>query len=153
MHPQIDRRALLLAAGGTPLASGAAAQGACGFESVLDAHLRSVAARDLGALEATLTRGEELHLILPNGAHTTTRAEYVEFHRRFFADRLWEMTFEPVYAQPGADTALATFCARFTSVQDGRQTWSENWLSLVFRKEGSAWGLVWDQNTRFRTNP
>ena len=122
------------------------------FQTVLEAHLRAVSARNLQALEQTLTRGAKLDVYLPDGRRLTTKAEFVDFHRQWFEQRGWTMRFEPVDRLVGADLAVATVRTRYEDVVDGKPYFSENWLSLTFRKEGSEWRFVEDQNTRIRSS-
>ena len=44
-----------------------------------------VAARDMNALLPTLTGGDDLTMIAPNGHKFDTRQQYIDFHRQWFA--------------------------------------------------------------------
>jgi hypothetical protein len=57
--------------------------------ATLNAHVKAVQLRDLAALEKTITSGEALELILPNGKRMTTRAEFVDLHREWFKETNW----------------------------------------------------------------
>ena len=123
-----------------------------GAESSIDAvfaeHVRAVKARDLAALESTITSGEQLTLILPNGVQTATRQAYVDFHKEFFAAKTWTLQFEPVSRVVGADFAVLTTKSLYQDTVDGKPYRSRSWVTFTFRKEAGQWRLVHDQNTR-----
>jgi ketosteroid isomerase-like protein len=127
-------------------------QAKTGFPQTLERHMHAVATRDLPALERTLTSGTQLELYLPNGKKLASRAEFVAFHRSWFAEKGWTMRFTPVSTFVGRDLAIATVRTRYEDQVDGKPYWSESWLTLTFRKESRGWGLVHDQNTRIATS-
>lgn len=118
------------------------------FVATLDRHVAAVPARDLAAIEATITRGDSLELMFPSGKRLTTRAEYLDFHRKWFADKGWTITFERQSLTEGKDIAFATYKTTVSSTDNGKPVNSASWLTLTFRKEGGEWRLVHDQNTR-----
>lgn len=130
----------------TTLLIAAAAQAS--FTATLERHVAAIPKRDFATIEATITKGDTLVLILPNGKRMTTRAEFLAFHREFFADRNWSMRFERQSLIEGKDVAVASYRTYFTSTEGTRPVTTSSWLTLTFRKEGSEWRLVHDQNTR-----
>jgi uncharacterized protein (TIGR02246 family) len=123
-----------------------------GAESSIDAvfaeHVRAVQERDLAALERTITAGEQLTLILPNGVQTATRQAYVDFHKEFFASKTWTIKFEPVSRAIGADYAVLTTKSLYQDTVDGKPYSSRSWVTFTFHKEAGLWRLIHDQNTR-----
>lgn len=130
----------------TTLLIAAAAQAS--FIATLERHVAAIPKRDYAEIEATITKGDRLELILPNGKRMTTRAEFLAFHREFFADKGWSMRFERQSLIEGKDIAFATYRTYFSSSDDGKPVNTSSWLTLTFRKEGGEWRLVHDQNTR-----
>jgi ketosteroid isomerase-like protein len=126
--------------------------GASEFEEVLAAHFKAVQQHDLAALEQTLTPGPALELIFPNGNRTTTRAEYVAFHKDWFTSQAWTMRFDPVAHIDAGDVQIVTVKTHYEDVDDGKPVMSESWLTLTFRKERGRWGLIHDQNTRVKSS-
>jgi ketosteroid isomerase-like protein len=116
--------------------------------ATLDAHVKAVQSRDLPALEKTITTGEALDLILPNGKRMTTRKEYVDLHREWFKETNWTWKLEPLAVTTGGDMAIITARTHYEEREDGKTSATENYLSLAFRKEAGVWRLVHDQNTR-----
>jgi uncharacterized protein (TIGR02246 family) len=126
--------------------------GAVASEADIDAlfaeHVKAVQARDLAALEKTITSGDQLTLILPNGVQTATRQAYVDFHKQFFAEKTWTIQFEPVSRAVGPDFAVLTTKSLYQDVADGKPYRSRSWVTFTFRKESGQWRLIHDQNTR-----
>ena len=111
-------------------------------------HVKAVQSRDLAALERTITSGDQLTLILPNGVQTATRQAYVDFHKQFFAEKTWTIQFEPVSRAVGPDFAVLTTKSLYQDVVDGKPYRSRSWVTFTFRKESGQWRLIHDQNTR-----
>lgn len=117
---------------------------------VLDAHVKAVQARDLAALEKTITTGETLDLILPNGHRMTTRAQFVDMHREWFTETNWTWSLETVAVAEAKDMAVVTARTRYEERDGDKSVVAEGWLSLTFRREAAGWRLVHDQNTPIR---
>jgi ketosteroid isomerase-like protein len=114
------------------------------FQRTLTAHIDAIRNRDLKALTDTITAGDSLTLIFPNGTITNTRQEYVDFHRKWFADQDWKMQLEPVSLLVRSDLGTALLRTTYTDAAASRQ----GLLSLTFAREQGEWRLVFDQNTR-----
>lgn len=126
-----------------------ATQSAPPFRPLLEAHLAAISGRNLDALLPTLTRGNDLILLSPDGKKLDTRQQFVDLHREWFASKdegKWQG--EIVRTRESAELAHALVRYRYSSRQpDGRMRISENWLTLTFALEDGAWRLVFDQNT------
>lgn len=140
---------LLAACAGRPGPETPSASTAPSLQATLDAHLAAINARDLDALLATVTTGDELTLILPNGKVLETREEYRRLHVEWFAEDGWRMQFEPVQLRELGDVGVALVKYRSQERQaDGTHlTRREALLSLVFARQNGEWRLVYDQNT------
>jgi ketosteroid isomerase-like protein len=118
------------------------------IDTVFAAHVKAVQSRDLPSLERTITSGEQLTLILPNGTQTSTRQAYVDFHKEFFSTKTWTIQFEPVSRSVGAQFAVLTTKSLYQDVVDGKPYRSRSWVTFTFQKEKGEWRLIHDQNTR-----
>ena len=118
------------------------------IDAVFAEHVKAVQSHDLPSLERTITLGEQLTLILPNGVQTSTRQAYVDFHKEFFATKTWTIQFEPVSRILGSDFAVLTTKSLYQDVVDGKPYRSRSWVTFTFQKELGQWRLVHDQNTR-----
>ena len=119
------------------------------LQATLDAHLAAINARDLDALLATVTRGDRLTLILPNGQVLDTREQFRTLHVDWFAQQDWRMRFQIRSLREFGDVgvALVKYESQALQADDSFQTRRNAWLSLVFAKEADGWRLVYDQNT------
>lgn len=119
------------------------------FDDALRTHLNAVTSRNLAALEPTLSRGDELILIFPNGSMTRTKAEYLSFHREWFAETTWTMEFTPEWTRVSGHTAQALLSTRYRDrAQDGSAIDNRGLLLMTFELQDGAWRLITDQNTR-----
>lgn len=118
------------------------------IDAVFAEHVKAVQSRDLPALERTITSGEQLTLILPNGVQTATRQAYVDFHKQFFAEKTWTIQFETASRTVGTDFAVLTTKSLYQDVVDGKPYRSRSWVTFTFQKESGQWRLIHDQNTR-----
>ena len=116
-------------------------------------HVAAVQARDLKRLEATLTSGEQLELILPNGTRTATKAAYLDFHRGFFGEKGWTLTFETLSEITSRDLGVITTRSIYRDTQDGKPIVSHSVVTFTFRREDGRWKLIHDQNTRLPADP
>lgn len=141
---------LLLAVGlWAATASAADAPPPRSLQATLDAHLAAINARDLDGLLATVTRGDKLTLILPNGQVLDTREQFRQLHVDWFAEQDWRMRFQTHSVRELGDVGVALVKYESQTRQpDGAYLTRRNaWLSLVFAKESDGWRLVYDQNT------
>jgi ketosteroid isomerase-like protein len=125
------------------------------FRPAVETHLQAVRTRNLEALLPTLTLGGDLRMIVPGGFQYTTRAEYVAFHRRWFATRDGGQ-FDPeivhLVESPRLGHALIKLRYRSTAPTGAAQE-AVSWLALTFALENGGWRLVFDQSTPIQPNP
>lgn len=127
------------------------AEKSANFSAALDRHIKAIQTRNLAEIEATITKGEELELIFPSGKRSNTRAAYVDFHRKWFADNSWRMTFKHTSMNVSEDLAYALYETSYTdSAEDGSESTNHAWLHFIFRLESGEWRLVHDQNTAIK---
>ena len=116
-----------------------------GFRATVTAHLDAIHRHDLDALMATVTTGDSLVLLFPDGTLIRSRQAFLDVHRAWFADTTWTMTFEPVSL---LDTpAMGTALVRYTITDDTPRSGRQAYLALTFVHEDGSWRLVQDQNT------
>jgi ketosteroid isomerase-like protein len=121
------------------------------FEAAVERNLAAVTARDYEALEESITEGERLLLIFPNGHLTHSRADYLSFHREWFADPGWTMAFERIAVDVDGNYGHALYRSTYDGDGSGPEEPRSSYLTLGFRLENGQWRLVHDQNTRIAT--
>lgn len=131
------------------LAHAASAPPEAALRVTLDRHLAAINARDLDGLLATVTDGDALTLILPDGRVLATRADYRRLHVDWFAERDWRMVFDVEDVRVFGDVGIARVRYDSQSRDAGGAYVSRRVarLSLVFARERGEWRLVYDQNT------
>lgn len=121
----------------------------------VETHLQAVRTRNLDALLPTLTGGTDLRMIIPGGVQYTTKAEYVDFHRRWFASND-NGRFDPeivhLVESPRLGHALIRLRYRATAPTGAAQDLL-SWLALTFALEDGGWRLVFDQSTLIQQSP
>lgn len=114
------------------------------FDQTVSDYIQAIEERDIDALLATMTSGEELVLIFPDSTTLYKRQEYVDFHQKWFADMGWKMELETIYSMVEDSFGIALIKTTYTDEAGPRQAL----LSLTFALEDGQWRLVFDQNTR-----
>jgi ketosteroid isomerase-like protein len=159
---KVTRRALAGAAPaaaamaiGVGAAEEASAQGLLpSFDWVVTAYVGAIQTRNLAALERTLTSGEDLIFILPNGELKRTRAEYVNFHRQWFGMTTWSIEFQELWRQVSISIGQVLYRTRYTDVNDDGSSYeTRNHRLLTFQRDTMRWKLLTDHNTRMPSSP
>ena len=122
---------------------------AADLADTVDAHAAAIGARDLDALMATVTDGDSLTLIFPDGTTLFTREQYRDFHVGWFADSTWTMDLRPVAQTVRDGLGIALVQTTYTDAAGPRDAM----LALTFADEDGDWRLVFDQNTRIVEGP
>ena len=121
----------------------------------VETHLQAVRTRNLDALLPTLTGGSDLRMIAPSGFQSTTRAEYVSFHRQWFASNdagRFDPEIVHLVESPRLGHALIKLRYRATAPAGAVQE-IVSWLALTFALEDGGWHLVFDQSTLIQPTP
>lgn len=139
-------RALMI---GTAVLLSACTQEPPPFGPALKAHLDAIKARDLPTFKNTLTKGDLLPLIFPDGSTLGQRAEVEAFHESWFADKNWIMEFAPISEVVGKEVAIVMLETKYRDNEGGIPRFA--YLSLAFQVQDGEWRLVQDQNTRVPT--
>jgi ketosteroid isomerase-like protein len=122
------------------------------FRPAVEAHLSAIASRNMEALIPTITTGEDLVMIAPNGMIWETRQQYVDFHRQWFASPDGgKLDYEIVHTVESPQLSHALI--RYTYTTTAHPQSEPTWLALTFALEEGAWRLVFDQNTSISPPP
>ena len=122
------------------------------FRPAVEAHLAAVSSRNIETLLPTLTHGDRLTMIAPNGFRWETRQQYVDFHRQWFASPDGgKLDYEIV--DTVESPALSHALIKYTYTTTAQPHSDPAWLALTFALEEGNWRLVFDQNTSISPAP
>jgi ketosteroid isomerase-like protein len=118
------------------------------FEQALATHLAAIDAKDWPGFEKTLTSGDTLTFVAPNGKSSHKTADFKAAMRAWLADADWSWQRRVVSVSATAGTGVAVFHVDYADKDATGKPYSMRYvLSLVFALEASGWKLVHDQNT------
>ncbi len=116
------------------------------LQPTLDKHIAAIMDRDFDSYAQTISKGETLPLIFPDGTLLESRAEVADFIKTWFAMPGWRTTMEPVSQIIGKDLAVVLLKTSYRDTPDGPDRYA--YLTLTFQLQDGEWRLVQDQNTR-----
>ena len=119
------------------------------LKPTLDKHIAAIMARDYESYLGTISKGETLPLIFPDGTLLESRAEVADFIQKWFAMPGWKTTMTPVSQIVGKDLAVVLLKTSYRDTPDGADRYA--YLTLTFQLQDGQWRLVQDQNTRITT--
>jgi ketosteroid isomerase-like protein len=123
----------------------------CDFDCTLKRHLDAIQAKDYAAFESTLTRGDRLTFILPDGVFSEDPTHYREALEEWFVKGGWTFEYETVAVERSAEMGSALLRVSYDEEDRGGQPYHlDHYLLLIFEKQGEEWFLVHDQNTEIR---
>ena len=123
------------------------------LKQAYEAYSQSVQNRNLDALVQTITDEEILHFIGTTGKMLEKREEYVEFHRDWFKEEGWEISFEldKIYEEKDFGYVMAIFTYR-QDMPDGKRLTVVSYVTLVFHRENRSWRAIADVCTPISRN-
>ena len=116
------------------------------LKPTLDKHIAAIMNRDFDSYTQTISKGETLPLIFPDGTLLESRAEVADFIKTWFAMPGWRTALEPVSQIVGKDLAVVLLKTSYRDTPDGADRYA--YLTLTFQLQDGQWRLVQDQNTR-----
>jgi len=110
-----------------------------------EAYIQSVQNRDLNAMIQTITDNDALHFIGTTGKMLETREEYVEFHRDWFSEEGWDISFEldKIFQENDFGYVMAIFTYH-QDMPDGKRMTLVSYVTLVFHWEHQSWRAIAD---------
>ncbi len=121
---------------------------ACDFECSYKKHIKSIETKDYATFESTLTKGDKLVLILPNGKYIDDSVEYRNMIKEWFSDEGWTFKTKIIRVEETSEMGYVLLHVKYSEKERaGKPYQAQQYLSLVFKKENNEWLLVHDQNT------
>lgn len=134
---------------GTPDASTQATS--CDFDCTLDRHVRAIQGHDFAAFEPTVTQGQEIELILPDGSLVSGRRNYLGMLRNILSAGGYQFNYRVIRKRAGEEMGYALLDVR--QFNEGVPQPSRYRLLLIFARQNGEWGLVHDQISPYPRPP
>ena len=126
---------------------------ACDFDCTVKKHLEAIQNRDFPAFVETITQGETISFILPNGNYTSDRESYLSMLEGWFETPGWRLKTKVVNQSVTSDMGFVLLLVSYDEDdRDGKPYHLDHYLLLIFQKEKGEWRLVHDQNTKTTLN-
>lgn len=120
------------------------------FIDALKLHLNFIQNRDLASFSSTISE-DSITLIMMNGVIIDNRDKFIEFHREWFNDRDWNLSYNIIKVDETENMAYALLDVNYEDIDmEGRPVYMKYYLNLIFKKYGDNWLLEFDQNTSFK---
>lgn len=115
------------------------------LEKTCQIYTRAVINRDLERLKSTLTASDTLHFIGTTGKMSQTRQAYERFHRDWFKETCWMISFEisALYLKKEFGYVILIFTYQEPNSEKKTST-LVSYVTLVFRKERGCWKVIAD---------
>jgi len=118
------------------------------FKEAVEAHLMAIQQRNVAVFSDYLHPEYECALILPTGCRYVGNDVIMDFHKEWFKDSDWQISYETVDTFCDGNFGYALLDVTYDDVsQDGEPYQLNYWLSLLFKKVDNKWILLRDQNT------
>ena len=116
------------------------------FNIVLEKHLNAVTNKDLKTLEATLSPNGNMLLILPKTETTNTVAEFVAYHKEWFAaDLEWSFETKVINTSIGETLGMAVVEIVYREpLRDGEPYFNRMIVSYDLEKIDGTWYFIKD---------
>jgi len=126
---------------------------ACDFECSYKKHIKSIETKDYATFESTLTKGDKLVLILPNGKYIDDAVEYRNMMKDWFSDDGWNFKTKIIRVEETSEMGSVLLHVNYSEQERaGKPYQAQQYLSLIFKKQNNEWLLVHDQNTTIPTS-
>jgi len=115
------------------------------IKETFDRYVKAIHNSDLDALFETVTDKEKFFFATSSGKLIDTRDGYYEFHKNWFSQKDWEITFELIEAVEGTEYGYTNaIYDYYTKLDDGRTFTSKAYFTLIFHNENGRWKVVTD---------
>ena len=120
------------------------------FENFLNFHFESIQNRNLEQYASTLFQSPKTSLIMLNGEEVQGYENIVNFHKKWFQDPDWSLTFSKRKVVVEGSTAVTLLDIHYKDKdENGKDVEFSYMLNIVFIKtESEGWKLLYDQNIK-----
>ena len=117
------------------------------FSETLDIHLNAILNSDLNAFEPTVS--DSIIHISPMGEKNQSKAQFIKLHQEWFNRKNWKWEGEILEKHSTSSMGYALIGYSYSETNEaGTISFKVKcYLTLIFKKSGNSWKLVYDQNT------
>lgn len=116
------------------------------FKESLQLHLDAIMTKDLDSFSSTIS--ESITLIMMNGTIIRNRQKVIEFHKEWFSDEDWKLSYEIIKIDETEKMAYVLLAISYEDVDmESKPVHIKYYLNLIFKKYEENWLLEFDQNT------
>lgn len=118
------------------------------FELTVKTHLQAIDNKDYYLFTSTVTDKENFNLIMPNGVHISSRNQFLDFTKAWFAEKTWSMKYTILNLKETSEMGFVLLMVNYSDVDQNNNPYSlVYYLNLIFEKQNNEWKLIHDQNT------
>lgn len=118
------------------------------FEKTVKIHLQSIDEKNYDNFISTITEKNDFNLIMPNGVHISSKKQFLDFTKAWFAETTWKMKYTILNLKETSEMGFVFLMINYSDVNEKNEPYSlVYYLNLIFEKQSSGWKLVHDQNT------
>ena len=116
------------------------------FVATMQKHLNAVTNKDLVALKSTLSPNGNMQLILPNTEITNTVADFMEYHKNWFAVKTpWSFETKILNTEVGEAFGIAITEIIYSEPErDGKPYFNRMYVSYALQKMDGKWYIIKD---------
>ena len=118
------------------------------FKEAINQFCTAISSKNLSKLKEFIPVSGDLTAILSDGAVIDSSQEYLEFHKEWFAEKDWTITFDPVFTEESSEMGYAIIETEyFDKEEDGSPFAIEILKTVIMRKQENGWSIVHSQQT------
>lgn len=116
------------------------------FATAMRKHLDAVENRDINALQSTMSPDGKLFFILDKRPLTTTSKAFMDFHREWFKDSSWTISFKILHTEVADSLGIAITESIYREPdRDGKAYYHKMHVSYSQEKINDQWYVIMDQ--------
>ena len=115
------------------------------FDTALTTHLAAVSAKDLVALEKTLSPSGNMMLVLPQSEILTKSSQFLDFHKEWFKGEDWTFETKIISSDVSEDMGFALVESMYRETErDGKPYYNKMAITYTQKKIDGKWYVVKD---------
>ncbi|KAA3614855.1 MAG: hypothetical protein D8M58_10395 [Calditrichaeota bacterium] len=115
------------------------------FISTLEKHLKAVSDRDIEALNRTLSKQDDIYLILPSSTPSKSNSGFIKMHTEWFQDASWTFETKILHAEVEENIGFALVEVMYKEPdRNGKPYFNKMAVSYVLKRIDGHWFVIMD---------